>query len=334
MTWLTISDIGGRNPRTIKSNGADRSWSVNDGGTLSAEVVTADLIANDLTRPKGAWITVEDTDLGTWSGQISDSNAHADGTTEIAAQEWKVAAFAKRLMPKRVRGLYGPAGSLALMGIAATEQQQHLWVADRTAEDGGVPVQAQMDGQELLDYLDSLRSASGQEYAVDHDTMAFHWGPVGRDRTNSVQLVAPRHIVDFSVPDSLDPLVNWLKVTTDRDDVPVPQSVAAVNVASIQQFGIRQGTATVDRTTAASALKRTAQAMVDGLAQQGATIECRIVNRDQDDRCWSWFREGDTLCMLIPQISSQLDVRIMARSISDSDRVLSVSGVIRDWQVG
>jgi hypothetical protein len=74
--------------------------------------------------------------------------------------------------------------------------------------------------------------------------------------------------------------------------------------------------------------------MVDGLAQQGATIECRIVNRDQDDRCWSWFREGDTLCMLIPQISSQLDVRIMARSISDSDRVLSVSGVIRDWQVG
>jgi hypothetical protein len=332
-TTVIISDEGGRNPRRIKTNGCDRSWSIESSGTLSCEVLTADLVKHGLMRPKSKWVFVEDNDAGSWAGVISDSNAKADGTTEIAAIDWKGSLFDKRSLPKQSRPHYGPAGALALMAIRASEQELHLWAEDRTAEETGDPVQLQFDGQDLLDGLESLRSASGQEYDIDPDTMAFHWGPMGRDKTNTVQLVAPRHIVDFTVPDSLDPVVNWLKATASGNSAIRAQSITAVNLESMADVGIRMGRETLDGALAASALKRVAQSRVDQLAAQGATLECRIVNRDADDRCFGWFRHGDTICALIPQISSQLDIRIMARSLSDDDQVMSVSAIITNWTV-
>ena len=51
------------------------------------------------------------------------------------------------------------------------------------------------------------------------------------------------------------------------------------------------------------------------------------------DRCWQWFREGDTICVLLPRDSARAVVKVMARSLSDRQDLMSVSCDVLDWTV-
>ena len=327
-SWVTISDIGGGNPQRLRTTGCDRSWAVEQPGTLSAEFATRTLTDAGLARPKGTWITVEGNDVGTWAGVVQETQGRADGTTELTATDWRVLLQDTRLSRRR-RPLFAPPGTLALLAIADAERNGPVWVRDRTADETGLPVQLGFDGQSLGEALTSLQSASGESYRIDPDTMAFHWGPVGVDRSGTRQLVAPRHIIDWQLPDSIAPVINDLlaQPTSERStprhaiQVEVPDSIAA--------YGRRQGQTALPQGTTAAALRSTAQALVTGLAALGVTLEMQIVNVD---RCFGWFTEGDSIAVLLPSIDAQLTVRIMARSIREPDWVMDASGVVTDWR--
>ena len=328
-TTAIISDPGGYNAVRIKTNGADRSGAVDASGTLSAEVMTRDLVQFGLMRPKSKWIWIEANDVRLWGGVITDSYATNTGTTEIAATDFGTTLFDARLLPIDDT-LFGPAGALALQAITRCERSEHLFIQDRTAEEYGESVQLSLSGQQLLDGLRSLQSDSGQEWAVDPDTLAFSWGRVGQDKRGTIQLVHPRHIVEYRLPDSLMPVVNQLRASIPNGDTKAQRMIVAESVDSVTAWGVRQGAYDFDEASSIAAFKPAAQAIVNDLAGQGVSLECRVVNKD---RCWGWYREGDDICVLLPDISSQLDVRIMAWSLSDDDQVMSLSAVVTDWTV-
>lgn len=321
---VLISDTAGFRTKRIPVTGVTRSWTVLGSGSLSAEILSADLVTAGLhDELRGHWIVCYDDDAGTWGGIVTDTQANGDGTTEVAATDWK-ASFAARRMPKRNRPLHGPAGTLALVAITETVRRHGTPITVRTADDIGPARSFDLNGGDLLSALDSLANESGQEWWVDPDTMAMHWGIKGRDKTGTVQLIAGRHISEWRLPSSIGPVVNDLEAFPLNDRYQVFQTIQVENAASIAAIGRRQGSAGIPGGSHAVHIRPAALALVDELAALGQAIECDVVNVDD---CFQWFREGDTVCMLLPSASVQLTVRVMTRSLGD-DRVMGVSGIV------
>ena len=330
---ILIADPGGRNEQRLPTNGITRSWAVEQSGTLSAELLTDTLVRAGLTAPKGMWVRVEANDVGTWAGEVQEAQPNGDGTTELTATDWRILFAARRLsrLSRLARPLFGSPGTLALAALADAEKHGPVWVRDRTADETGLPVELRLDGQSLGDALNALASGSGEEWRIDPDTLAFTWGRTGVDRSGNRQLVAPRHIVEYRLPDSVAPVVNDLIVYPlhDRDDT--RRAVRVEDTASIAAVGRRQDEAALGNPGSVIALRPAAQALVEQLAKRGQTIELRLVNVD---RCFGWFREGDTIECLLPRNNQQVTVRIMARSLSEPDNVMDVSGIVLDRRIG
>jgi hypothetical protein len=191
---VLISDPAGFNTQRVPVNGVSWSLSIGQSGSLSAEVRSSDLVAYGLNGElRGHWIVCQHDDAGPWGGVIGDVQPNGDGTTEIAAESWESLFNATR-MPKRSRPYFGPAGSVALNIITDSTRRHGTPIVERTADDLGLPVSLDLDGGDLRAALDSMADETGQEWWVDPETMAFHWGIRGRDLTGTVQLIEGRHL--------------------------------------------------------------------------------------------------------------------------------------------
>ena len=318
---VLISDPAGFNTQRVPVTGVSCSWAVEGTGSLSAEVKSSDLVTYGLNDElRGHRIVIEDDDAGTWSGKISDVQPNGDGTTEIAAGDNKTHFEAIRL-PKRSRALYGPAGTVALQAITESTRRHGTPIKVRTADDFGLSVALDLDGSDLRNALDSIANESGQEWWIDPDTFELRWGIKGYDLTNSVQLIEGKHIADWRAPTSLDPVINDLEAFPTSDYAAMRQTVRVENGASIAAVGLRQDSQGIAAGTHGIHIRSRAIGLVNELAQLGQSLEFDVLNVD---RVWADYREGDTVCVLLPSISVQLTARIMARSLDES-RVMSVS---------
>lgn len=321
---VLISDPAGFTTQRVPVNGVSRSWAVGSSGSLSAEALSRDLVTYGLNDElRGHWIVVDDDDAGPWGGVINNCQPNGDGTTEIAASDW-TALFELRRMPRRSRPLFGPAGTLALVAIAETVRQFGTPVIDRFADDIDLPVSFDFDGSDLRSALDSMADETGQEWWIEHDTQAFHWGIQGSDLTGTVQLIEGRHIADWRAPTSSDPVVNDLEAFPTNDRYQMRQTIRVENPASIAAIGRRQDSRGIPGGSHGIHIRNRAIGLVNELAQQGAAIEMDVLNVD---RAFAQFREGDVICVLLPSVSEQLTARIMARSLDDN-RVMSVSAIV------
>jgi hypothetical protein len=324
VSTILISDPAGFNTQRVPVTGVSRSWVVNGSGSLSAEVISADLVTFGLNDElRGYWIVVEDDDAGTWGGVISDTQANGDGTTEIGATDWK-ALFSARRLPNRTRPLYGPSGTLALQAITEATRQYGTPIQVRYADDLGLPVSLDLNGGDLLAALDGMANESGQEWWIEPDTLIMWWGVKGRDLTGSIQLSEGRHISDWRAPTSIAPVINDLEAFPTSDRAALRQTVRVENAASISAIGRRQGSAGIAGGSHGVHIRNRAIGLVNELAAQGLALEFDLLNVDD---CFQWFREGDSVCVLLPTISEQLTVRIMARSLDDS-AVMRVSATV------
>lgn len=322
---ILISEPDGRNTRRIPINGVSRSWSVDRPGTLSVETMSAALIREQLHGElRGHRILYQHDDAGTWGGVISDVTPAWDGTTEITAADLRM-LFDKMRLPRRTEPVTGPAGSLSLMAITEATRLHGSPVVDRFATDMGTPILLDFDGGELRPKLDSMAAESGQEWWIDPDTLYFHWGIKGRDLTGSVQLIAPRHIATWQAPESIDPVVNDLEAFPINDRASALQTMIAEVQESITAIGRRQASEGIFGGATAIQIRTAAIERAQELAAMGRAIDMDVLNTD---RCWGWFREGDTVCVLLPSNSSRLIVRIMARSVDDRHSVMNVSGIV------
>jgi hypothetical protein len=126
-------------------------------------------------------------------------------------------------------------------------------------------------------------------------------------------------------------VINDLLVYALDDRTDLRRAVRVENAASIAAHGRRQDETALAMPGSVIALRPAAQALVNRLASLGQTFEARIVNVD---RCFGWFREGDTIACLLPGNNQQVTVRVMARAISEPAWVMDVSGIVMDRRIG
>lgn len=323
---VLISDPRGFNTQRVPVNGADRSWVVNGSGTASVEVLSETLIDYNLNGElRGSWLVIEDDDAGTWGGKIGDVQPNGDSTTEIAASDWK-SMFEKVRIPRRNRPLYGMPGTLSLEAITMAFRQHGTPIQVRSADDIGLPVALPLDGGDLRQAIDSMADESGQEWWIDDDTMAYQWGIKGLDLTGSVQFIEGKHISDWRLPQSIDPVVNDLEAFPINDRYQAMQTLIVENAASIAAVGRRQGSMGIPGGSHAVHIRSRAIGAVNGLASLGNAIEFDLLNIDG---AFASFRHGDTVCVLLTSISVQVTCRIMGRSLGDN-RVMGCSGIVVD----
>jgi hypothetical protein len=77
-----------------------------------------------------------------------------------------------------------------------------------------------------------------------------------------------------------------------------------------------------------SVLRPVANAALARMTKLGASLEMSIVN---EDFCWAWFRQGDSISILLPNIGSRLKVRVMARALDTGSQEMRLSAVVEDW---
>jgi hypothetical protein len=327
---VIISDPFGGNSVRVPVNDVSRSWSVESSGSLSCQVMSDDLIAAGLnSQPIGYWIEIDHDDAGYWGGEISDVQPSGDGTTEIAAEDW-TALFAGRQVPNSGVDVTGPAGSIAWRLLTESTRIYGTPITTWHIDDLSNPLTVSLNGGDLRGALNTLARESGQDWWIDSETLELYWGYRGTDLTGSIQLCEPRHILDWRAPRSLPPIVNVLEAfPLDATDQRM-QTIVVQDATSIGAVGVRQGSAGFSGGLYGADIRPAAEGLVSQLSKLGHSIELEISNID---RCWSWFREGDTICALLPTDSTRATMRIMARAISDRQDVMSVSGVVTDWQV-
>jgi hypothetical protein len=328
--WITITDIGGGNPVNVRTSGVSAGRSLNTSSTASVEVLARDLMDLGMVRPKGLWFFWSDQDWGDFNGVITDAQSNGDDTVEIAVEDWR-SLFNKRRLPRADVSSVGYAGSLALLAISRCQHDDYLWINNLEADEGGDPVELGWDGGSLREALDGLASASGQDYVIDPTTRDFQWCfQCGTNLSGSVELSLGRHITGYTLPDSLDPVVNDLLAVPSNEVYAVTQALAVFDDDSIARYGRLQGSRDFTVGVTESALRPVATAELARLTQLGAAIEMEVINRDS---CWSWFREGDTISILLPNINSRLVARVTARSINTDSQVMRVSCGVTDWTV-
>lgn len=326
--WITIADIGGGNPQRIHSNGGSFGWSVTSSSTASVEVLARDLVMAGLSRPKGKWLYWSDQDAGAFNGIITDSQANGDDTVELAVEDWRRLCN-KRRLPRSAVSSFGYAGSLALIALSNSQHDDFLWIEGMESDEGGEPIELGWDGGDLREALDSLASQSGQEYAIDPETRDFAWRfRVGDDLSAKVGLAHGRHITSYTLPDSIDPLINDLLAVPSNELYSKTQALAVFDDDSIARYGRQQGSRDYLVGVTESALRPAATADVARLSKLGAAIEMSVLNVD---RCWSWFTQGDSISVLLPTINARLAVRVMARSLDSDAQEMRVSANVESW---
>jgi hypothetical protein len=145
----------------------------------------------------------------------------------------------------------------------------------------------------------------------------------GRDCSGQVQLVEGRHIHNARYSLALGPIVNDLLVIPSDDTYAKTESLVLEDDASIRQVGRRQDQRLYTGLVTESTLRPLGTQDLRKLTKLGDTVTFDVVNVDG---CFAWFREGDSINVLMPTINRRLTVRVMVRTYDTDTGVLSVSG--------
>lgn len=324
---LLITDIGGGNPHTLLANGVACSWAVKGAGSLSAELMTRDLIERwgrvDL---RSKWLRWRHPDLGVWGGEIGDCQVDlTTETTEIAAATFEALLAARQLARAYEIPRGAMAGDLAVRIIAdAGRADGHTWIEDVIADSAGEALRWSSGGGSLLEALDDLASQSGQEYWVDPETRILYWrARIGRDLTPTVCLVEGRDIVGGQVTFALEPVVTELTAIPAAEPYAVSQAFTVRHEAGIINYGVRQADQVYPQGVSKSVLRSIAKADLASRVTRGQAASLDIINAGG---MFAQFREGDTVGLLLPSINARVSFRPMVRSYDTTSNTLSIAG--------
>jgi hypothetical protein len=326
---LLITRIGGRDPVTLVASDLAASWSVQQGGLLSAIAVTTDVLAAFGTVDlRGRWLSWRHPALGTWSGVITDVVPTSEGVTELAAGDFRLLLDRRRTAKVYDLQAATPGGIVKRL-IADATRQEPLWIDDVTADEQGIPVAYQSRADDLLAAVTDLASASGQEWRVTAERVLEWRLRLGTDQTASVELVEGRHLAEWRFPHALAPITNDLLAVPSNTDYQQTRAVVVRDEASIQAHGLRQGGTVITEAVSEAMLRPKAAALVAQTAWAGRAFEATVL--DEDD-VWAAFAEGDRIRVLLPSLDASVVCRVMVRSYDARSNSLRITGDI--WEAG
>lgn len=323
---LQVTRPGDGDPVRLSTAGISVGWQVESQQTFSAEVATDDLIYRFGTIDlRGSWLRWTHPTLGVWGGEINDVGSDSSTqTTELAALDFS-ALLASRRLAKVYDVTAAPPGGLVRRVVrdAGRDAGSYTWVTAFLIEEMGDPITLELRGGKVDEALRTISTNSGHEWWVDEDRVLHWYRRRGRDCSGQVQLVEGRHVHNARYSLALGPIVNDLLVIPSDDTYAKTESLVIEDDASIRQVGRRQDQRLYTGLVTESTLRPLGTQDLRKLTKLGDTVTFDVVNVDG---CFAWFREGDTINVLMPTINRRLTVRVMVRTYDTDTGVLSVSG--------
>lgn len=326
---VVLAQHGDRGRVPLQMSGIRASWEVNGAGEFSAFARLTDALAiePDPEELRGWWLTWEHPALGDWGGVVTDVAIRSSGIVELACRGW-LDLLAKRLTRQRNTSISAYAGAIAGRIVRDAGRDAPTGILDTSCDDGGPFVAWRDDGGEVLAAINRLADTSDQDYAVGESDRIFYWRRrFGTDLTSSVQLLAGTHVSEWRPTFSLDPVITEVVLApSDRQRFATVPAVSGFDAAAYGRYGPRQQRGTIRGKVARPTAQGAATKQAERLARLGRLIELDIVNFDG---CWSRFRKGDTITVVVPDIDRALAVRVLLMSFDQDADLLRVSGEIQ-----
>lgn len=326
---VILARHGDRGRVPLECAGIRASWAVNAAGEFSAFARLSDALAiqADPEDLRGYWLTWEHPTLGPWGGRVSDVAVRSSQVLEIAGRGW-LDLLDKRLTRRRDGSVVAHAGAIAARIVRDAGAIHPTGIAGVSADEWGEFVAWRDDGGDALAAVGRLASMSGQDYAVGDEDRIFYWRRrFGTDNRDRVQLVQGAHIAEWRPSWSLSPVITEVVLApSDRNRFTTTPAVAGHDAEAYAAFGPRQIRGTVRGRLHRSTVQAVATKQAEQLAKLGRLIELSIAD---SDACWSWFRKGDTITVVLADIDRALAVRCLMLSWDQDSNVLRVSGEIQ-----
>jgi hypothetical protein len=326
---VILSQHGDRGRRPLQMSGIRASWEINGAGEFSAFARLTDALSIEPEPEalRGWWLMWQHPDLGEWGGVVTDVAIRSSQTIELAARGW-LALLDKRLTRRRRTSVTAHAGAIAARIVRDAGMIEPTGIAGQSCDEWGDFVAWRDDGADVLSVLTRLSGMSDQDYTVGESDRIFYWRRrFGSNLTSSVQLLTGTHIAEWRPSWSLDPIITEVVLApNDRQRFATVPSVSGVARDAYATYGPRQQRGTIRGRVARPSAKGAAQKQADRLSRLGQLIELDVVNFDT---CWSRFRKGDTITVVVPDIDRALAVRVSLMSWEQDSNVVRISGEIQ-----
>jgi hypothetical protein len=313
----------------LRLSGIRASWEVSAAGELSAFARLDDTRALEpaVEDLRGWWIAWEHPTLGPWGGVVADVAVRSDGVLELAARGW-LALLDKRLTRRRNASVTAHAGAIAARIVRTAGATEPTGIVATKIDEFGEHVGWRDDGGDVLSALGRLADMSDQEYGVGESDRIFYWRRrYGTDLSETVQLVQGAHIAEWRPSFSLDPVVTEVVLSpNDRQRFATVPAVSGFDPDAYARFGPRQERGTIRGKAARPTARGIAGKQAVKRARLGRLIELTVVNFD---RCWTRFRKGDTVRVVLGDLDAAYAVRVLLMSWDQDADVLRVSGEIQ-----
>ena len=326
---VILAKHGDRGRVPLACGGIRVSWEVNAAGEFSAFARLPDALAIEplIENLRGWWLTWEHPELGDWGGVVTDVAIRSSGVVELAARGW-LALLEKRLTRRRAISVTATAGAIAGRLVRFAGAVEPTGIAGVDCDEWGEFVAWRDDGSEVLSAINRLARMSDQDVAVGEADRVFYWRRrYGADLTGSVQLVQGAHVADWRPAWSLDPVVTEVVLApSDRQRFAAVPAVSGYDADAYARFGPRQLRGTIRGRVARPSAQAAARKQAERLARLGRLIELDVVNHDG---CWTRFRKGDTVAVVLADIDRALAVRVLLMSYDQDADLVRVSGEIQ-----
>lgn len=334
MTGAALHDVtflrpGGSSPVTLPSTGYRASWAVKPPSTLSAEVVTADLIdAFGTTDLWGAyWVEAEHPTAGVWAGVVTGTEPTLEtGTTEVAARDYTELLAARTTAKVYDVPAINP-GGMARKIILDAGRANPTWIEGFELDPLLPAIPFATRAEQVLAAIDRLADESGAEWEITHERILRFLRRLGRDVSASRQLVQGRQIVAGSVSQFGDAVRNELLAIPADQDFVRTTSVVVADADSRRRRGLRQDTVVFDGMTTETQLKPAALAELAKRVDQGMAFRLTVMESDADgdEPCFSWFSTGDIVGCSLPSINWEGTIRIRVRTLDTETNQMTIT---------
>jgi hypothetical protein len=320
---LQVFDIGGTNETRVAVSDLSCGWAVSQVGMLSCFVTGTDARSSGITNPLGRWTRFEHPTAGPWAGRISAVTYRAGGI-ELTGETFHC-LLKKRLTLRTYRQDTASAGDLWMRLLSdLTAYDEPLWLNSYGADGGGDPVAYEFRGDDAYEATQALADQGGMEWHVDEDRNAAMRMRIGSDLSATVHLEGGYHITDeYEVVLDLWAIANDLLGISGDSDYERSAFWSEADSASIKQYGRLQEPLILlglaDKSTIEPRVRME-------LARRAGAVGVFDLTLTDVDRCYSWFREGDSITVTVGDPALSFVGRVLTRDLTLNQNALRITG--------
>jgi hypothetical protein len=312
------------------------SWRTDGPGTFTTQADVRELrkagirVLGRTDGIKGRWLWYEHPTAGAWGGVITATDV--DGPLVTLFCEQFAVLLRKRTLSSRYIPESSSPGSVAMGILTASERHgEALGLTSWSAYEGGQMIDYEPRGGDLCDeVIPELASLGGLQWRVRSTAMderAFEMRPqVGVDRSRTCLLVEGRHVPDPGVRVSGDlwNVANAIEGINADQPNREARGYVVEDQASIK--GLRRryeesiaysGVST--RSTVVHLVKR-------DLTRKAWPVEFAVVDVIDEDGCYGWFAEGDTISIQSSSADIHCPMTVEIRTLDLAGGIMQIAG--------